>query len=96
MRTSSHQQYTILEMSESEIFGVRTSKKIILLSQDKRNVPMKFRTLHADIISSNDKGEKSREDQAIFLPIDMMKNIHLLRLRMGNYPIVLKMIYRKQ
>ena len=69
MRISSHQQYTILEMSESEIFGVRTHKKAILLSQDKRNVPMKFRTLHADIISSNDKDGKPRKDQTIFLPI---------------------------
>ena len=58
MRTSSHQQYTILEMSESEIFAVRKPKKVILLSQDKRNVPMEFRTLHADIISSNNKGKK--------------------------------------
>jgi len=64
MRTSSHQQYTILEMSESEIFGVRTHKKAIVLSQDKR-----FRTLHADIISSNDKDGKPRKDQTIFLPI---------------------------
>jgi hypothetical protein len=44
----SDQQYTILEMSESEIFGVRKPIKAILLSQDKRNVPMEFRTLHAD------------------------------------------------
>ena len=58
MWTSSHQQYTILEMSESEIFGVRKPIKAILLSQDKRNVPMEFRTLHADIILSNNKGEK--------------------------------------
>ena len=48
MWASSHQQYTILEMSESEIFGVRKPIKAILLSQDKRNVPMEFRTLHAD------------------------------------------------
>ena len=58
MWTSSHQQYTILEMSESEIFAVRKPKKDILLSQDKRNVPMEFRTLHADIISSNNKDGK--------------------------------------
>ena len=57
LRTSSHQHYTILEMSESEIFGVRTPKKVILLSQDERNIPMEFRTLYADI-SSNKKGEK--------------------------------------
>ena len=58
MWTSSHQQYTILEMSESEIFAVRKPIKAILLSQDKRNVPMEFRTLHADIISSNNKDGK--------------------------------------
>ena len=69
MRTPSHQQCTILEMSESEIFRVRTSKKAILLLQDKRNAPMKFRTLHADIISSNDKGEKSRKDQVLLIQL---------------------------
>ena len=58
MWTSSHQQYTILEMSESEIFAVRKPQKAILLSQDKRNVPMEFRILHADIISSTNKDQK--------------------------------------
>ena len=63
-------------MSESEIFGVRTPKKVILLSQDKHNVAMQFRTLHADIISSNNKGETSRKDQDIFIPIDVKKISH--------------------
>jgi hypothetical protein len=40
MWTSSDQQHTILEMSESEIFGVRKPIKAILLSQDIRNVPL--------------------------------------------------------
>jgi hypothetical protein len=45
-------------MSESEIFAVRKPIKAISLLQDKRNVPMEFRILHADIISSNNKDEK--------------------------------------